>query len=218
MATTAVQQIEDLVEGLRASGYYGQDPILAKAPKPVGTCLTATRQLEVVASQIASASLDGGMEDSEFWKFVMNGLFDKVIALADIIDRTQPTLVRPKRSRVLSSEMPEFGDAWTGTKSLIIEHRQVRTRLTRMRRNSTGPRANADAWSVLVACGDDGFAAARRAFCDPGSSKPSVSSGILERCAGVLRPMYQRAGLASLWRSQRRCVVRFGRAYRTISV
>jgi hypothetical protein len=80
--------MSELVEEFRSTGYSGREPSIAGAPPILGTRATALRQLEVMATHIASAWLDGDMNERELSQFVKDCLLPDVLALAQIIEAT----------------------------------------------------------------------------------------------------------------------------------
>jgi hypothetical protein len=86
----ASQRIAELIEELRVTGYHGHDPAVANAPRRMGLRVTAARQLEAVASQVASAWLDSDLDDRELWRFIRTSLVDKIAVLAEIVESTMP--------------------------------------------------------------------------------------------------------------------------------
>jgi len=90
MDQNSQQAVEQLIEELRSSGYYGHEPRLASLPPRLGTRLAAIRQLEVAAEQAASLWLDGGMNSHDTWEFIRLSFLPRMLALVEIIERTLP--------------------------------------------------------------------------------------------------------------------------------
>jgi len=110
------QHIENLVEDLRSSGYHGRDSVIAWAPPHVGTRVTAARQLEVIACQIASAWVD--LRETDIWDdFIQTGFIPRLLALAEIIDDTIKLSTAELRQSTEGFTMLEV--AWDGTRLLI---------------------------------------------------------------------------------------------------
>lgn len=115
MSAIAKQSVIELIEEFRSTGYSGREPHIASAPLPLGTCATALRQLEVMATHIAAAWLDGDMNDKEFLQFVKGCLLTDTLALANIVED----------SFRLAPRFP-FGAAWLGAQRLIQEFSMAR--------------------------------------------------------------------------------------------
>jgi hypothetical protein len=81
-----MDEMKVLVEKLRSSGYDGRNRSIAEAPRLVGTQVTALRQLEVIASQIAVLWLEG--DGSESRQLIKDNVLTKAAALANIVDAT----------------------------------------------------------------------------------------------------------------------------------
>jgi hypothetical protein len=110
MSAIAKQSVLELIEEFRSTGYSGREPAIASAPLPMGTCATALRQLEVMATHIAAAWLEGDMNETEFLQFVKDCLLTDTFVLANIVEEAFRATPR----------FP-FGAAWFGTQRLIQE-------------------------------------------------------------------------------------------------
>lgn len=104
------QPIQNLIEELRATGYYGSDPELPAMDHRRGTLIAAVRQLEVCVSQMAAAWLDDALEEQELWRFAEVSFFPRLSSLAEIIETASP-----------AEDRPAFLNAWSGVRRLIAK-------------------------------------------------------------------------------------------------
>jgi hypothetical protein len=85
------QQIQDLVEELRSTGYHGRDAWLQGVEPRKGTRIAAIRQLEVCSSQMASSWVEGVMDEQELWALFRSHFLPRILAIEAIIDSTFAT-------------------------------------------------------------------------------------------------------------------------------
>jgi len=97
MEQTTDQPIENLLEELRTTGYYGREPTISDAPRDAGTRVVASRLLEVAASQLAVAWLD--LADGSAWDdFILPSVGPRLVALSAILNRKLVTEGNRRRS------------------------------------------------------------------------------------------------------------------------
>jgi hypothetical protein len=133
------RSMEEFVEELRSTGYHGRDRSVADAPAHVGTRVTALRQMELIASQIASAWLDGDMDDGELRQFVAVSFDSKMDSLANIVDSTFPA-APAHTNELLASKAQEKASSLDGACRRGV-------RLIRSLRSDAGAD---DAWPVSL--------------------------------------------------------------------
>lgn len=110
-----MQEMEQLVERLRAGGYDGRDRFIAEAPRHLGTRLTALRQMEALASTMAAGWLDGEMNDREFRELMVVSLLPKVCALANLVEET----LQPDDAEPPGDGAQGFLAPWKGLRAII---------------------------------------------------------------------------------------------------
>jgi hypothetical protein len=109
MSATTRDEMMQLVEELRSSGYRGRDLAISTAHPDLGTCITAIRQLEALVSQMASACLDGDMDAVELSELINASFAPRIASLAEIIDATI------ERHVAEQEPLPQWYAEWAGS-------------------------------------------------------------------------------------------------------
>ena len=112
------QQMQELVEELRSTGYHGREAWLPKIERRKGTMIAAIRQLEVCASQMVSPWFDAAMDESELWSFLRSSFLPR---LASLEDGRVPVLAAVRRDRFRPGMMVRLRvrDGASGTERVV---------------------------------------------------------------------------------------------------
>jgi len=123
------QQIQELVEELRSTGFHGREAWLPSIGRQAGTAIAAIRQLEVCASQMVSPWFDGVMDEQELWFFLRSHFLPRLLSLEEIVDnnvartkilwrgadddsfhQTWTAIQRQIRAVAATNELPDYGE------------------------------------------------------------------------------------------------------------